>query len=159
MSTFEEVSTDTLLIDFRETEQWLRDYPLGENRSLIKATNRRRRRELLDRGVDVDAFKVEPGKGRLYARRGYVIMLHEDGTIGRGQAVHIGRDTCRVINRFEPKDIRTATDEELASLGVCHWCLEDTGRSGLTTEPLIEPQGDSVRTVSGGAFETNRDRH
>jgi hypothetical protein len=27
MSEFEEVITDTLLIDFRETEQWLRDYP------------------------------------------------------------------------------------------------------------------------------------
>ena len=27
MSKFEEVSTDALLIDFRETEQWLRDYP------------------------------------------------------------------------------------------------------------------------------------
>ena len=26
-------------------------------------------------------------------------------------------------------------------------------------EPLMEPQGDSVRTVSGGAFETNRQRH
>lgn len=159
MSKFEGVSTDTLLIDFRETEQWLRDYPQGENRSMIKDTNRHRRRELLDRGVDLDAFKVEPGKRRLYARRGYVIMLHEDGTIGRNQAVHIGRDTCRVINRFEPKWIREATDEELASLGVCQWCLEDSGMSGLTTEPLSEPQGDSVRTVSGGAFETNRRRH
>ena len=126
---------------------------------MIKATNRRSRRELLDRGVDPGAFKVEPGKRRLYARSGYVIMLHEDGTIGRGQAVHIGRDTCRVINRFEPKDIREATDEELASLDVCHWCMEDSGVSGLTTEPLSEPQGDSVRTVSGGAFETNRGRH
>ena len=26
-------------------------------------------------------------------------------------------------------------------------------------EPLMEPQGESVRTVSGGAFETNRRRH
>jgi hypothetical protein len=26
-------------------------------------------------------------------------------------------------------------------------------------EPLAEPQGESVRTVSGGAFETNRRRH
>ena len=133
--------------------------PLGENRSMIKNTNRRRRRELLDRGVDLDAFTVEPGKRRLYARKGYVIMAREDGSIGRGQAVHIGRDTCRVINRFEPKWIREATDEELASLDVCHWCMEDSGRSGLTTEPLSEPQGDSVRTVSGGGFETDRSRH
>ena len=158
MSTFEGVSTDTLLIDFREAQQWLRDYPQGENRSMIKNTNRRRRRELLDRGVDLDAFKVEPGERQLHAKRGYVIML-DDGTIARNQAVHIGHDTCRVINRFEPKWIREATDEELASHGVCHWCLEDSGRSGLTTEPLSEPQGDSVRTVSGGAFETNRRRH
>jgi hypothetical protein len=26
-------------------------------------------------------------------------------------------------------------------------------------EPLAEPQGESVRTLSGGAFETNRRRH
>jgi hypothetical protein len=26
-------------------------------------------------------------------------------------------------------------------------------------EPLAEPQGESVRTVSGGAFEMNRSRH
>lgn len=154
MSKFEEVSTDTLLIDFRETEQWLRDFPQGENRSMIKDTNRRRRRELLDRGVDLDAFKVEPGKRRLYARRGYVIE-----PVGPRSAVHIGRDTCRVINRFEAKWIREATDEELAENEVCHWCLEDTGRSGVGTEPIVQPHGDSVRTVSGGAFETNRRRH
>ena len=87
------------------------------------------------------------------------MIVLEDGTIGRNQAVHIGRDTCRVINRFEPKWIREATDEELASHDVCHWCLEDSGMSGVTTEPLSEPQGDSVRTVSGGGFETNRRRH
>jgi hypothetical protein len=158
MSNFEHVSTGTLLIDFREAEQWLDTNPQGENRSMIRATNRRRRRELLDRGVDLDAFRVEPRTRRLYARRGYVIML-EDGTIGPGQAVHIGRDTCRVINRYEPKWIRAATDEELASHEVCFWCKEDSGLSGLTTEPLSEPQGDSVRTVSGGGFETNRSRH
>ena len=67
MSEFEEVSTDTLLIEFRETEQWLRDYPQGERSSIIKNTNRRRRRELLGRGVDLDAPEVEPGKRRLYA--------------------------------------------------------------------------------------------
>ncbi len=154
MSNFEEVSTETLLIDFRETEQWLRAYPEGENRSMIKHTNRRRRRELLDRGIDLGAFKVEPGRRRLYARRGYVIE-----PVGPRSAVHIGRDTCRVINRFEAKWIREATDKELAENDVRHWCLEDTGRSGVGTEPIVEPQGDSVRTVSGGAFETNRRRH
>lgn len=101
MSSFEEVKTQTLLIDFRENEQWLRDYPTAPNRQIVKNTNRRRRRELRDRGVDLDGFKVEPGDKRLHARRGYVIML-EDGTIGRRQAVHVGRDTCRVITRFDP---------------------------------------------------------
>jgi hypothetical protein len=67
-----------------------------------------------------------------------------------GRVAHIGRDTCRVINRYEAKRIRRATDEELARLTVCHWCMEDSGVSGLGSEPLVEPQGDSVRAVSGG---------
>jgi hypothetical protein len=157
MSSFGEVSTQTLLIDYREAERWLRDYPNGANRELVKQTNRARRRQLVDRGIDVEAAEVKPGR-RLQARRGYVIML-EDGTIGRNQAVHIGRDTCRVINRFEPKWIRPATDNELAEHAVCGWCLHDTGPVGVGVEPLNEPQGDSVRTVSGGAFEMNRRRH
>jgi hypothetical protein len=79
--------------------------------------------------------------------------------VGPRSAVHIGRDTCRVINRLEAKWIRETTDKELAENDVCHWCLEDTGRSGVGREPIVQPQGDSVRTVSGGAFETIRRRH
>jgi hypothetical protein len=40
-------------------------------------------------------------------------------------------------------------------------CGRCANASGEPTgyEPLAEPQGESVRTVSGGAFETNRRRH
>ena len=88
--------------------------------------------------------------------KGYVIVNDRDKP---GTVVHVGRDTCRIINHYESKWIRPATDEELASLEVCHWCMNDSGVSGLGSEPLIEPQGDSVRTVSGGGFETDRRRH
>ena len=155
MSTFEEVDTDTLLTDFRAAEEWLRDHPHGEGRGMIKDSNRRRRLELLDRGVDPGTVTVAPDTRR-YAQKGFVLVDDDDHP---GQVVHIGRDTCRVINRYEPKWIRRATDEELARLTVCYWCMEDSGVSGLGSEPLVEPQGDSVRTVSGGGFETNRRRH
>jgi hypothetical protein len=40
----------------------------------------------------------------------------------------------------------------------CGKCANITG-AVQGYEPLAEPQGDSVRTVSGGAFETDRGRH
>jgi hypothetical protein len=40
----------------------------------------------------------------------------------------------------------------------CGKCANVTG-AVLGYEPLAEPQGDSVRTVPGGAFEMNRRRH
>ena len=152
MSTFENVDTRTLLIDYRATVEFLRDNP-GR---IAKDTNRQRLRELIARDVAPNEFKVDTVTRRLYAPKGYVIVNDRDKP---GKAVHVGRDTCRIINNFESKWIRPATDEELASLEVCHWCMNDSGVSGLGSEPLIEPQGDSVRTVSGGGFETDRRRH
>ena len=40
----------------------------------------------------------------------------------------------------------------------CGKCLNNPNRDDRPV-PLAEPQGDSVRTVSGGAFEMNRSRH
>jgi hypothetical protein len=40
----------------------------------------------------------------------------------------------------------------------CGKCANVSGES-TGYERLAEPQGESVRTVSGGAFETNRRRH
>jgi hypothetical protein len=40
----------------------------------------------------------------------------------------------------------------------CGKCANISGES-TGYEPLAEPHGESVRTVSGGAFETNRRRH
>ena len=40
----------------------------------------------------------------------------------------------------------------------CGKCANISG-AVVGYEPLAEPQGESVRTVSGGAFEMNRDRH
>ena len=47
-----------------------------------------------------------------------------------------------------------------ASTGLvdCGKCANNPNRDDRP-EPLAEPQGESVRTVSGGAFETNRGRH
>ena len=40
----------------------------------------------------------------------------------------------------------------------CGTCANNPSRDD-GPEPLAEPQGESVRTVSGGAFEMNRSRH
>ena len=40
----------------------------------------------------------------------------------------------------------------------CGKCANNPNRDDKP-EPLAEPQGDSVRSVSGGGFETNRRRH
>ena len=40
----------------------------------------------------------------------------------------------------------------------CGKCANNPNRDD-TPEPLAEPHGESVRTVSGGAFEMNRSRH
>ena len=152
MSTFENADTRTLLIDYRANVEFLRDNPSR----IAKETNRQRLQELIARDVNPVEFKVDTVKRRLYAPKGYVIVDDRDKP---GKAVHVGRDTCRVINYYEPKSIRPATDEELASLEVCYWCMNDSGVSGLGSEPLVEPQGDSVRTLSGGGFETNRRHH
>ena len=152
MSTFENVDTGTLLIDYRANVEFLRDNPSR----MAKETNRQRLKELMARDVNPEQFKVDTVRRRLYAPKGYVIVNDQDNP---GTAVHVGRDTCRALTRFASKWIRPATAEELASLEVCYWCMNDSGVSGLGSEPLVEPQGDSVRTVSGGGFETNRRRH
>jgi hypothetical protein len=152
MSRFENADTKTLLIDYRANVEFLRDNPSR----MANETNRQRLQELIARDVDPEEVKVDTVRLRLYAPNGYVIVNDGDKP---GTAVHVGRDTCRIITHYESKWIRPATDEELASLEVCHWCMNDSGVSGLGSEPLIEPQGDSVRTVSGGGFETDRRRH
>jgi hypothetical protein len=152
------ISTRTLLTDLRAQEQWLRDYPTHPTRKMVERECRARRRELADRGVEVEAVDIKPDQ-RLYLRRGYVVLLN-DGTVGRNQAVHVGRDTCHVVTRFNADGyVREATEDELSNMPVCGHCLNQTGLIGVGTQPLAEPQGNSVRTVSGGAFEMNRRRH
>jgi hypothetical protein len=77
-------------------------------------------------------------------------------------AVHADRH-CQAIKQIQNAEVRQATPEEVANMEPCghRACRiargEDIDDSG--SEPLAEPQGDSVRTVSGGAFESNRRRH
>jgi hypothetical protein len=77
-------------------------------------------------------------------------------------AVHADRQ-CQAIRQMQNTEVRLATPEEVANMGPCghRACRiargEDIDDSG--SEPLAEPQGDSVRTVSGGAIESNRRRH
>lgn len=155
---YSDASTQTLLTDLREQERWLRDFPTHPRCKMIERECRDRREELADRGVEVEAVDVKPDR-RLYLRRGYVTLLN-DGTVGRKQAVHIGRDTCHVVTKFNAEGhVREATADEISNMPVCLHCLNQTGPIGVGTEPLVEPQGDSVRIVSGGAFETNRRGH
>ena len=99
---------------------------------MAKETNRQRLQELIARDVDPEEFKVDTVRRRLYAPKGYVIVDDRDKP---GDAVHVGRDTCRVINQPRYQQwIRPATDEELASLEVCYWCMNDSGVSGLGSE-------------------------
>jgi hypothetical protein len=153
---YSNISTRTLLTDLRAEEQWLRDHPTHPTRKIVDASAAPAG-ELADRGVEVEAVDIKPDQ-RLNLRRGYVVLLN-DGTVGRNQAVHIGRDTCHVVTRFNDGYVREATVRELSNMPVCGHCLNPTGPIGVGAEPLVEPQGNSVRTVSGGAFEMNRRRH
>jgi hypothetical protein len=77
-------------------------------------------------------------------------------------AVHADR-RCPAIKGMQGADVRPASPGEVANLEPCghRACRiargEDIDDSG--SERLAKPQGDSVRTVSGGAFESNRRRH
>jgi hypothetical protein len=77
-------------------------------------------------------------------------------------AVHADRQ-CQAIKQMKNVNVRLATPEEVQNMGRClhRGCRIARGEviddSGHLVEP--PPQGDSVRTVSGGAFESNRRRH
>jgi hypothetical protein len=77
-------------------------------------------------------------------------------------AVHADRQ-CQSIKGMQGTEVRDATPGEVANMEPCGHpaCritrgedIEDPG-----SERLAEPQGDSVQTVSGGAFESNRPKH
>lgn len=74
-------------------------------------------------------------------------------------AVHADRD-CQTIKQMSGSDVREATDEEILNLTPCQYrgCRIARGEIEVDDLPerLGEPQGDSVRTVSGGQFESNR---
>jgi hypothetical protein len=77
-------------------------------------------------------------------------------------AEHADRQ-CQAIKGMQGTEVRDATPGEVANMEPCGHRVcriargEDIEDSG--SERLAEPQGDSVRTVSGGAFESNRRRH
>lgn len=81
----------------------------------------------------------------------------------RRAVIHADRQ-CPAIKQMEAQDVRQATPEEVANMAPCQTrqCRIARGEldeEGQPFEPLAEPQGNSVRTVSGGGFETNRRRH
>jgi len=77
-------------------------------------------------------------------------------------AVHADRE-CQAIKGMQGTEVRDATPGEVANMEPCghRACRIARGEDieGSGSERLAEPQGDSVRTVSGGAFESNRRRH
>ena len=103
---YSDIPTQILLADLQAQEDWLRDYPTHPTRKDVERECRARRRELADRGVEVEAVDVRSG-GEVHLRRGYVVPLG-DGTVGRNQVVHIGRDTCHVVTRFPIRPIHCA---------------------------------------------------
>jgi hypothetical protein len=77
-------------------------------------------------------------------------------------AVHADR-LCQAIKGMQGTEVREATPGEVANMEPCghRVCRLTRGEDieDFGSEHLAEPQGDSVRTVSGGAFESNRRRH
>jgi hypothetical protein len=77
--------------------------------------------------------------------------------------IHADRQ-CPAIKQMQARNVTEATPEDVANMSPC-WhrrCRIARGEldeDGHPFEPLAEPQGNSVRTVSGGAFEMNRRRH
>jgi len=121
---YSNISTQTLLVDLRAQEDWLRDYPAHPTRRSVERECRARRRELADRGVEVEDVDIRPGQ-EVHLRRGYVVPLG-DGSVGPNQVVHIGRDTCHVVTRFNADGwVREATEDELRDLRVCGLCLNE----------------------------------
>lgn len=77
--------------------------------------------------------------------------------------IHADRQ-CPAIKQMKAQHIREATPEEVTNMSACQTrrCRVARGEldeDGHPFEPLAEPQGNSVRTVSGDAVETNRRRH
>ena len=77
-------------------------------------------------------------------------------------AVHADRQ-CQAIKGMQGTEVREATPGEVANMEPClhRVCRIARGEDidDYGSELLAEPQGDSVRTVSGGAFESDRRRH
>jgi hypothetical protein len=76
--------------------------------------------------------------------------------------VHADRQ-CQSIKGMRNVNVRQATPGEVANMHPCgHRACRIARGEGIDdsgSEPLAEPQGESVRTVSGGAFESDRRRH
>lgn len=77
-------------------------------------------------------------------------------------AVHADRQ-CQAIRGMQGTEVRDATPGEVANMDPCghRVCRIARGEDieDSASERLAEPHDDSVRTVSGGAFESDRRRH
>ena len=123
--------------------------------AMSKQRVRRLEAEAKERGLDTTPRKPATKTHADYAGRKMVVVTEDNKP---GGVIHITR--CRTVERWWPTYVRDATDDELATITeICGHCLNDVGPTGFGSEPLAEPQGESVRTVSGGGFETNRRRH
>jgi len=85
----------------------------------------------------------------------------QDGDVDAvGAVVLPHRQRTVVADHDADRAAREATDEEIRHLTPCQHrgCRIARGEIEVDDLPkrLVEPQGDSVRTVSGGQFESNR---
>ena len=160
--------TAELKADLREQRQWLANNPRD-----FRAGDYRRRISQLEADLETRGEALEPERPDAPTRRKIYDAQHRVQMTAEGW---MGENT---LSMHEDRGDGTA----LCGQGLNDWTDPKTGKrwrsvwlrhgpgpvdcgkcanvSGEPTgyEPLAEPQGVSVRTVSGGAYEMNRRRH
>jgi len=163
-------STAELKANLRALREWLATNPSG-----VRAQDIRRRVRETEAELEARGETLEPERRTVPKRTGlkiydapHRVQMSVDGWEGENTlALHEDRGDGTALcgqplnDWADPK-----TGTRWPSVWLRHGpgpvdCGKCANVSGEPTgyEPLAEPQGKSVRTVSGGAFETNRRRH
>lgn len=162
--------TAELKAELREQRQWLANNPRD-----FRARDYRRRISALEAELEARGEKLEPerrgtprrSETKIYQAQHRVQMVGEGWEGENTLAMHEDRGDGTPLCG---QPLRDWTDPKTGMRWRSVWSRHGAGPvdcgkcaniSGEPTgyEPLVEPQGDSVRTVSGGAFEMNPRRH
>jgi hypothetical protein len=162
-------STAELKANLRAQLEWLVSHPTGMRAQSVKRRVQEMKAELEARGE-----KLEPERRsaptrterKIYYAQQRVQMVAEGWEGENTLAMHEDRGDGTALCGQQLRDWTDPEGKRWRSVWLRHGpgrveCGKCANVSGEPTgyEPLAEPQGDSVRTVSGGAFEMNPRRH